>query len=206
MAVKALGSPIIVAALFATTVCQAQGTITIGFQGPPPGQEWQIGTYTDPASGVQFGPLTPQRLYLNGGGISGYPNNGTCYLELPEGSMRFGPNTFPPIGFVFPFNLISFDAAEYHNFPPSTLTVVGYKLQDMAPVLTVTNYFTVSSQTFQTFHPDSSFMGVFQVDVLNASFSLDNLEVSGIPEPSTFALAVLATVCGLRRVRRGFKQ
>jgi hypothetical protein len=76
----------------------------------------------------------------------------------------------------------------------------------MAPVLTVTNYFTVSSQTFQTFHPDSSFMGVFQVDVLNASFSLDNLEVSGIPEPSVFALAVLATVCGLRRVRRGFNQ
>jgi hypothetical protein len=95
--------------------CLAQGTLTLTFQGPPPGQQWQIGVYTNPATGMQFGPLTPQRLYLNGGGT----DNGTCYLEIPEGSMRFGFNQFPLTSPTIPFTLLSFDAAEYFNFPPS---------------------------------------------------------------------------------------
>jgi hypothetical protein len=64
---------------------------------------------------------------------------------------------------------------------------------------TVTNYFTVSSQSFQTFYLDPSFAGVFMVDVLNASWSLDNVVVSGIPEPSAAALALVAGVSTLVR-------
>lgn len=181
------------------TTCLGQGTMTITFQGPPPGTQWQIGVYTDPASGMQFGGLTPQTLYLNGGGIPGYPDNGTCYLENLAGSMRFGPNTFPPTTPLVPFNLVSFDAAELIS-GPQTLTVVGY--HPMAG--TVTNYFTVTSQTFQTFHLDSSFTGVVQVDVLNASWSLDDIVISGVPEPSCGALVVLPTLCALgRRWMRG---
>jgi hypothetical protein len=146
---------------------------------------------------MQFGPLTPQRLYLNGGGIPGYPDNGTCYLENPEGSMQFGFHTFPPTSPLVPINLVSFDAAEYDSFGPQTLTVVGY----LPMAGTVTNYFTVSSQTFQTFYLDSSFTGVFKVDILNSSFSLDDVVISGIPEPSAGVLVLLGTLCGLGYAR-----
>jgi hypothetical protein len=175
--------------------CLGQGTVTIGFQGAAPGEITMAGAnpYTDPASGMQFGSLTPQSLLLDGGGIAGYPDNGTCYLEV-GGDMRFGPNTFPPIGSLVPFTLLSFDAAELIS-GPQTLTVVGY--HPMAG--TVTNYFTVSSQTFETFYLGSSFTNVFQVDVLCPAWSLDDVVISGIPEPSCGALVVLATVCGLGR-------
>ncbi len=191
-----------------STVCLAQGTMTITFTGPPPGQHTQSGAnpYNDP-SGMQFGSLTPQSLYLNGGGIPGYPNNGTTYLEIPAGSMRFGFNVFPPTQ-SYPFNLVSFDAAEYASFGPQTLEVVGYQIpQVMGPLITVTNYFTVSSQIFQTFYLDSSFQNVFRVDVLNASWSLDNVVISGVPEPSTGSLALVGAVGAVawsrfRRTRR----
>ena len=66
---------------------------------------------------------------------------------------------------------------------------------------TITNYFTVSSQTFQTFYLGSSFTNVFQVDVLNASWSLDDIVISGIPEPSTGVLLALGTLLGVGYVR-----
>jgi hypothetical protein len=174
--------------------CHGQGTMTITFEGAARGTQSQVGAnpYTD-ASGMQFGSLTPQSLYLSGGGIPGYPDNGTGYLEIPEGSMRFGFHTFPPTSPLVPINLLSFDAAEYDSAGPHMLTVVGY----LPMAGTVTNYFTVSSQTFQTFHLDSSFTGVFQVDILNASFSLDNVVLSGVPEPSAGGLILLGILCGL---------
>ncbi|MGD0261371.1 MAG: hypothetical protein ABSD29_16275 [Verrucomicrobiota bacterium] len=177
--------------------CHGQGTTTIGFQGAAPGVQTMVGAnpYTDPASGMQFGSLTPESLLLNGGGIAGYPDNGTCYLEV-GGDMRFGPHTFPPTSPLIPFNLLSFDAAELIS-GPQTLTVVGY----LPMAGTVTNYFTVSSQTFQTFHLDSSFTGVFQVDVLCPAWSLDDIVVSGIPEPSAGVLVLLGTLCGLGYAR-----
>jgi len=184
-----------------TAICCAQGTITIGFQGPPPGVEWQVGGYNDSQSGMQFGTITPQSLYLNGGGIAGYPDNGTCYLETPEGSMSFGFNRFPPSNPIVPFNLVSFVAAEYDSAGPQTLTVVGY--HPMAG--TVTNYFTVNSQTFQTFYLDSSFNGVFRVDVVNASWSLDDIAISGVPEPGTASLGLLAVFSAVV-LRRGFRE
>ena len=177
--------------------CLGQGTMTVTFEGQLRGTEQQIGVYSE--LGMQFGGLTPQSLWLSGGGIPGYPDNGTGYLENPAGSMRFGFNTFPPTGSLTPVNFLSFDAAECHSFPPSTLTVVGYKIQIMGPFITVTNVFTVSSQTFQTFHLDSSFTGVFQVDILNSSFSLDNVVISGVPEPSACALVLLGAACLVSR-------
>ena len=177
--------------------CFSQGTMTIGFQGAAPGVQTMFGAnpYTDPVSGMQFGSLTPQSLLLNGGGIAGYPDNGTCYLEV-GGDMRFGPDTFPPTIPLVPFNLLSFDAAELIS-GPQTLTVVGY--HPMAG--TVTNYFTVSSQTFQTFYLDSSFTNVCQVDVLCPAWSLDDIVVSGIPEPSAGTLFVLGTILGMGYMR-----
>jgi hypothetical protein len=171
--------------------CLAQGTLMIRFEGEPPGTERILGGYAE--SGVQFATLTPQSLYLSGGGIPGYPDNGTGYLEIPAGSMAFSLDHFPPSFPLALFDFLSFDAAEYDSSGPSTLTVVGY--HPMAG--TVTNYFTVSSQNFQTFYLDSSFESVFRVDVLNAHWSLDNVVLGGVPEPSAAALALLGALCGL---------
>ena len=169
--------------------------MTFTFEGAPRGTELDVGTYYE--SAMRFAAIAPGRVLLSGGGIPGYPDDGTGYLEIPDGypgvgGLSFGPtNTFPTLA---PFNLVSFDGAVYDGEGPKTLEFVGYK--PMAG--TVTNYFTVDFQ-FQTFYLDSSFTDLFRVDVLNASWSLDNLVISEVPEPSCGALAVLATLCGLGR-------
>jgi hypothetical protein len=146
----------------------------------------------------------PGSVYISGGGIPGYPDNGTGYLEMPDGNLsrlRFGYNVFPA-GTPVNFNLLSFDAAVYASLGPQTLEIVGYKYETMAPPITVTNFLTVSGQTFQTFYFDSSFKNVFQVDVLNARWSLDNLTISGVPEPSVGILALLGIVVWATTCRR----
>jgi hypothetical protein len=186
--------------LGAAATSLAQGTMTFTFEGQPRGTEGQVSVYRE--AGMQFGNLTPQTDYLSGGGIPGYPDNGTGYLEIPAGTLRFGFNAFPETFPLVLFNLLSFDAAEYDSAGPHTLTFVGY----LPMAGTVTNYFTVSSQTFQTFHLDSRFTGIFQVDVLHTSWSLDNLVISGVPEPPAGALVFLGVLCALgprwRRSRR----
>jgi hypothetical protein len=159
--------------------------MTFTFEGAPSGTRVNVGTYS--AAGMYFGPIGPGNLLLNGGGIAGYPDDGTGYLEVPDGniSFNFSPNEIP-------FTLISLDAPRFANFAPPTLEVVGYKAQIMGPITTVTNFFTVTSANFQTFYPDSSFQDVFQVSVLNARWSLDNL-VIGVPEPTSTAFLAFAT-------------
>jgi hypothetical protein len=193
------------------TVCFGQGTLTFTFEGQPRGTSQQYGIYSE--SGMQFGMVFgPGSVYLSGGGVPGYPDNGTGYLYMPDGSLsglRFGFNVFQSTPSVT-FNLVSFDAAEYAGLGAQTLEVVGYKYQIMGPIITVTNYFTLDGindgtgplQDFETFHPDSSFVNLFQVDVFNARWSLDNLVVSGVPEPSSGALLLLAGLCGLSLLRR----
>jgi hypothetical protein len=190
--------------LLLATPSNGQGTtLTVTFDGGQVGGHTQAGAdpFSD-VSGMQVGGLTPQSLYLTGGGIPGYPDNGTSYLEIPAGGVRLGFNTFPP-GVAVPFSLLSFDAAEYDSAGPKTLTFVGYVFPEvMGSQSFVTNVFTVSSQTFQTFRLDSAFGSVYQVDVLNASWSLDNLVISGVPEPSAAALASVAAACALVRRHR----
>ena len=60
----------------------------------------------------------------------------------------------------------------YDGEGSKTVEVVGNK--GMAG--TVTNYFTVGFQ-FQTFDLSPSFANVFEVEVLNAPFSLDNMVI-----------------------------
>jgi hypothetical protein len=179
---------------------RGQGTMTFAFEGAPRGTEQDVGTYYE--SGMRFAVLPPGRVLLCGGGISGYPDNGTGYLEVPDAAPGVGGLTFAftqTLPSVY-FNLLSFDAAEYDGAGPVTMEVVGYK--GMAG--TVTSYFSVNSQTFQTFHLDSTFSGVFQINVLNARFSLDNVVVSGVPEPASGTLIIVGALCAIARskVRR----
>ena len=174
-----------------------QGTMTIGFNGQAPGTYSILASYSE--SQFLFSPLSPGRLILSGGGIAGYPNNGTGYLEVPDGSLSFFWDIPPgydglPSNF---FNFLSFDAAEYGG--PETLEVIGFP-GSLGPA--VTNYFSVNSETFQAFNLDSSFVNLGQVEILNAyGLALDNVVVGGvgIPEPSCGALVVLAALCGLGR-------
>jgi hypothetical protein len=179
---------------------QAQGTITFTFEGTPHGIETQFGANPySTQSGMEFGPTTPQSLYLSGGGIPGYADNGTGHLELPGGAMDFGYNASAGFFPLIPFDLLSFDAAEYHAFPGSTITVVGY--HPMAG--TVTNLFVLDGVNdgpggqadFQTFHLDSGFQNVFRVDVIGR-LALDNVVISGVPEPTAGSLALLGGLCG----------
>jgi len=175
--------------------------MTFTFEGAPRGTQEDVGTYYE--AGMSFAAIAPGRVLLCGGGIPDYPDNGTGYLEVPGGlpggigGLSFGFTNALPSTY---FNLQSFDAAEHDGDGSVTMEVIGNR--GMAGY--VTNYFSVSSQTFQTFHLDSSFDGIFQVEVLNARFSLDNVVISGVPEPSAGALVGLGTlsVVGWSRVRR----
>jgi hypothetical protein len=170
--------------------------MTIGFNGQPRGTLSQIASYSE--SEFSFSPLPPESLLLSGGGIAGYPDNGTGYLVVLSGLSFFWD--IPPGYGGLPsnyFNLLSFDAADYGV--PETFEVIGFP-GNLGPA--VTNYFSVNSETFQAFNLDSSFANLGQVEILNAyGLALDNVVVGGvgIPEPSCGALVVLATLCGLGR-------
>ena len=187
-------------------VCKGQGTLTINFNGHPPGYDTPLANYNE--AGLHFyNPDGPENLIQAGGGVASEPDNGTSYLQVSAGAkLGFNFTTFPTTY----FNLVSFDAAEYNtNFGAATLVVVGYK--EMSG--TVSNYFTLDGiddgtgplQDFETFHLDSSFVGLNRVDFLTDRFSLDNILISGVPEPSTAGLAVLGAIFAFGR-RRGFKR
>jgi hypothetical protein len=176
--------------LLLATPGKGQGTLTFTFEGAPPGTEQDVGVYYE--AGVAFG-SAPGNVLLSGGGVPGEPNNGTGYLEIQDGNLTFSFTNSP----TRYFNFLSFDAAEYSSFGPQNLMVVGYK--GMAGM--TTNSFAVSSFTFQTFNLDSSFVGVYRIHVLNARFSLDNVVLGGVPEPSCCALAALGSLCWLAHRR-----
>ncbi len=175
--------------------CQGQGTMTFTFEAEPPGSTTPVSVYNE--SGMQFSnPYGAQNLVLAGNGVSGLPSDGTAFLQVSTGA---------DLGFTFlsgaHFNLVSFDAAGYGtSYGGASLEVIGYKAMGVM----VTNFFAVDSVNnrrtgllpdFQTFTFDSQFQNVFRVDVLTDRWSLDNLVVSGVPEPSSTALIVMGGAC-----------
>ena len=101
--------------------------------------------------------------------------------------------------------MLSFDAAGYNtSLPGAALEVIGYKSMGVM----VTNYLTVDSladrrannlSDFQTFYLSSQFQNVYRVDVVTSQWSLDNVVISGVPEPSSCALILLGGMWGLGR-------
>jgi hypothetical protein len=184
------------------TVCLGQGTTTVTFEGQPPGTiSGGMAYYLE--AGMRFTVLPDGGLFLVGPGVPGYPQDGTGYLEAPDVFVGGGGLEFSLTPAAL-FNLVSFDAARCATGSNPTLEVVGYENNIMGPTLTTTNYFTVTSANFQTFYLSSSFQNVYEVEILNAPFSLDNVVISGVPEPSCATLVALAALCGLGRAwKRG---
>jgi len=131
------------------------------------------------------GPYEPGNQFTrNGGGISGYPDDGTPYLQAGSGdSLAFSYAD----GSLF--GLTSVDLAGYSDAVPHfTVEFVGYLFNGG----TVSTTFSGSEITFQTFYFDSRFTGLTRVELPNEPWSLDKLVVS-VPEPQVWQLTALAT-------------
>jgi len=168
--------------------CAAQGTMQFRFEGRAPGT-WITGSeYHE--SGMRFWiPYGPEGVALLGAGVSWAPDNGTGHLETSGGErLRFGFTN------GMHFNLASFDLAE-DRMIAVPFEVVGYK--DMGVM--VSQSFTTDGimdgpggqADFQTFQFDSRFVNVYQIDIITSRWALDNLVVSGVPEPTAGGLAAL---------------
>jgi len=192
--------------------CSGQGTMTVRFEGPPfpgatypqpPGTTSPISQYSE--SGMRFwDPSGPQPLVLSGGGMTWAPENGTAYLRVISGGVAFGFNSLAL------FDLVSLDLAEFSTGLPGPVTVhvVGYRVQDqIAGTVDLTtdgvNDGTGPLADFQTFTFDDRFRNLYRVELSTGGFSLDNVVVGGIPEPSAGGLVLLGALCGLgwRRLR-----
>ncbi len=174
--------------------CQGQGTMQVGFDGQPRGTSSTAGVYYE--SGMRFwNPSGYHSLLINGGGISpAYPDNGTSYLQPSGGAggLAFRFDSYAVFG------LASFDLAEYstNSLAPITIHITGYGPQDQ---VVATTDVTSDSINFQTFMFDARFANLCRVEISGDPWSLDNVVISGVPEPSTGALLVLAAACAVGR-------
>jgi hypothetical protein len=196
----------LVLVLFCFRMCGwSQGTMTVTFDNPslPPNTDSLISSYSE--SGVRFWLSSDSSggLRLVGAGNGGgSPNNGTTHLETYAGPTHVD-FSLSPIGL---FNLLSFDATESYSLSPGpeTLHIVGYKNDMTASIIDLT---TDGARQFQTFALGPSFSDLIRVSITPSSwdgFALDNVVISGVPEPSAGGLLLLAAACafGRSRIRR----
>jgi hypothetical protein len=180
--------------------CCAQGTFTrITFDGPPAqprGTQYFVEQYYE--GGMSFTPIDPNApragFTRNGGGISGYPENGSAYLQAGlTDTLRFNSmnGSF--------FDLVSVDLAGYSDVvPDATVRFVGYRNDGSLVAADI----TVHGLSFQTFSFDSSFTTLGRVEIPTIGWSLDNLGIR-VPEPGAGTLvAIGGTLFGLRFLRR----
>jgi hypothetical protein len=181
---------ILSAFIFPLAHCQGQGTINITFDGPPtqpPGTAILLQQYSE--SGMHFSPL-PGSLYgfiRQGGGVSGYPENGTTYLQAALGcSLQFSSLN----GMLF--DLVSVNLAEYSILysSPQTVHFIGYRPDGS----TITTDGIIDGAgplaDFQTFNFGPGLSGLTRVEITTTLWSLDNLTVA-VPEPSSVWLLLV---------------
>jgi len=120
-----------------------------------------------------------------GGGISGFPDNGSVYLQQGTSLVFSFTNGVS-------FNLVSVDLAGYSDVSPELdIQFVGYQANGQ----TVTNSFSGSGLDFQTYNFGPEFANVTRVEVFGNGWSLDNLVVQpGLPVLSltTFDLLIFS--------------
>ncbi len=172
-----------------------QGTLQITFDGPPAqpsGTQFGATSYSE--AGMLFTPIdttTPgSQLTRNGGGIAGYPDDGSAYMQ-EGGGLLFSFTD----GSVF--GLKSVDLAGYSTAVPDySVEFEGF----LAGGGTITTTFSGTGINFQTVQFGSQWNGLTSVEVVDSPWSLDNLVVT-VPEPSGFALTMLGAAFFCRRFR-----
>jgi hypothetical protein len=184
---------------------RAQGTFTVTFNGPPvqpPGTQSGVQSYYE--SGVWFLPFPGSEFGFvrNGGGILGYPDNGTAYLQAGFAStLIFGMEDGSS------FDPVSVDLAEYSDVlrDPVTVHFVGYRRDGtvLTDDIRTAGVFNGSAPVFQTFTFDPAFSDLVRVEIPYPPWSLDNLVVS-VPEPGASILAMWgAALFGLAKWKKG---
>jgi hypothetical protein len=182
-----------------------QGTFTVTFDGPPlqrPGTQYLVQGYHE--SGVWFLPIPGSDGFVrNGGGITGYPEDGTAYLQSTMGgSPMFGLDDGSS------FDPVSVDLTEYSDVvrDPVTVHFVGYR-QDGTVLtydITTAGIFNGVAPVFQTFYFDPAFSALVRMEIAPVvPWSLDNLVLQrSVPEPGAGALmCVGAVLVGLRLLK-----
>jgi hypothetical protein len=173
----------------------AQGTVVITFDGPPlqpPGTAFTTTNYSE--SGMLFLPLPPSFGYgrIGSSPEGGRPDDGSAYLQAAlTDSLLFSASGGSP------FELVSVDLAEYSMLYQEPLTVhfIGYYSNGS----TVTTSFITDGiidgtgplADFQTFTFGSEWTDLIRVDMPGWRWSLDNVVIGGVPEPSSAALLLL---------------
>lgn len=171
----------------------AQGTILIGFDGPPlqpPGTATLTQQYSE--SGVLFTAINPFDTFgrCNGTGSLSRPDNGTTYI-LSNGTDSF---KFRFINDSL-FSVVSVQLAGFNTiYPDFAVDFIGYRANGTS----VTNVFSGSGLGFQTFQFGSEFNSLSRVEVPSFDWSLDNLELN-VPEPGTGVLFLIGGVFVLIR-------
>ncbi len=173
-----------VALLCQDLLCCGQGTLHITFDGPPlqaPGTARLVTQYDE--AGVSFTPISTNdgrhAFVRNGGGILGFPENGTTYVQAGLGTTFMFSFTNRSV-----FDIISIDLAGYSDVVPAGhVHFVGYRHTGEV----VNSDIPVDGMSFQTFSLGPGFTGLDRVEIPNFGWSLDNL-VLRVPEPMSTSL------------------
>lgn len=198
--------------LLAASLARGQST-SILFDGPPEqprSTAYAVPQYDEAGFLFKaFGPIpdgSPNyHVIRNGGGNALSPENGSAYLQLAlSGTLEF----FRPDGKLF--NLSAVDLAEYSTFfaRPQAVTFNGFRLDGSTVSVTFTTDGIIDGTgplaDFQTFVFPAGFQQLQRVEIPSQPYSLDNLALTVIPEPSALILSLLGllTVAAARTLLR----
>lgn len=146
------------------------GPFRISFEGQPPETAYLINQYVE--SDVQF--TGQPNLIHNGGGLSGFPDNGTAYLQSAY-EMAF----LDVRGRLLKLKAVDLAEYSYVYAYPTSITFVGSKAngETVSQTLTLDGQLGVAgSADFQTFVFGDEWNDLLRIDVQSAfGFSIDNM-------------------------------
>lgn len=153
-------------------------------------------------SGVVFTSVDSYPFEETDTGVSGRADDGSAHLDIMRvgDQFKFQDNRL--------FRLYQFDVAEYSvGFCPATIQIAGYKSDNsfVTFVFTTDGIFDATGPLadFQTVTLPDTFTDLQRVQFNSAIFSIDNVSITIVPEPSTAGYVLLSALSlVLRRHRR----